>query len=130
MPASDAVIYTTFHQYRPRGRRQMDDIHVPKCSFLLVLLADGLVVLVHQALGAHDLERVVEGVQLRLRGLVRAKLRVGPCEVLAVVAGEVDVVQRVVRRAVDVLLEPVACDHVAVVDEDGPDLHGEEEHHV
>ena len=55
---------------------------------------------------------------------------VAPGEVLAVVDGEVDVMQSVVGRAVNVLLEPVAADHVAVVDQDGPDLNRDEKEDV
>lgn len=61
---------------------------------------------------------------------MRAETGVGPGEVLAVVDGEVHVVQCVVSGAVDELLGPVAGDHVAVVDQDGPDLDGDEEDHV
>lgn len=35
-----------------------------------------------------------------------------------------------VCRAIDVFLEPVACDHIAIVDEDSPDLHQAEEDQV
>lgn len=59
-----------------------------------------------------------------------AEVRVGPGEVLAVVDGEVHVVEGVMGGAVEELLGPVARDHVAVVDEDGPDLDGDEEDHV
>lgn len=72
----------------------------------------------------------MERIQLWLRGPVRAEIAVGPGEVLAVVDGEVHVVQRVVGGAVDELLCPVARDHVAVVDQDGPDLDRYEEDHV
>lgn len=61
---------------------------------------------------------------------MRVPVAVGPCEVLAVVAGEVHVVQSVVGRAVDELFEPMASDHVAVVDKNGPDLNADEEEHV
>lgn len=53
-----------------------------------------------------------------------------PCEVLAVVAGEEHVVKSVVGGAVDELLEPVTGNHVAIVDEDSPDLNADEEEHV
>lgn len=61
---------------------------------------------------------------------MRVEVVIAPSEVLAVVDGEVHVVQGVVSRAVDEFLCPVARDHVAVVDEDCPDLYGDEEHHV
>lgn len=93
-------------------------------------LVNRVPLLIHQALGAHDLEGIVEGVELGLGGPVGAEVRVGPGEVLAVVDGEVHVVQGVVGGAVEELLGPVARDHVAVVDQDGPDLDGDEEDHV
>ena len=49
---------------------------------------------------------------------------------LAVVHGEVEVVQRVVCGPVDDLLERVAGDHVGVVDEDGPEVDKDEEAEV
>jgi hypothetical protein len=52
---------------------------------------------------------------------------VRPGEVLAVVDGKVEVVERVVGGAVDDVLEPVARDHVRVVDEDGPDVDDDED---
>ena len=97
---------------------------------LLGILRDWVALVIHQPLFAHDLEGFVEGVQIGLGRAVGVEVVIGPGEVLAVVAREVDVVQRVVCRAVNVLLEPVARNHVAVVDEDGPDLHRQEEHHV
>jgi hypothetical protein len=45
---------------------------------------------------------------------------------LAVVAGEVEVVQSVVGGRVDVPLEKVSADHVAIVNEDGPQLNKDE----
>lgn len=72
----------------------------------------------------------MEGVELGLGRAVGAEVGVGPGEVLAVVDGEVHVVQGVVCGAVEELFRPVARDHVAVVDQDGPDLDGNEEDHV
>lgn len=72
----------------------------------------------------------MEGVELGLGRAVGAEVGVGPGEVLAVVDGEVHVVKGVVGRAVEELFRPVARDHVAVVDQDGPDLDGDEEDHV
>ena len=72
----------------------------------------------------------MQRIQRRLRCPVRAETGVGPGEVLTVIDGEVHVVQGVVGGAVDELLGPVAGDHVAVVDQDGPDLDGDEEDHV
>lgn len=72
----------------------------------------------------------MDRVELGHGSTVRVPVIVCPCEVLAVVAGEEHVVESVVGRAVDELFEPVAGDHVAVVDEDGPDLNADEEEHV
>lgn len=55
---------------------------------------------------------------------------VRPCKVLPIVDGEVHVMQRVVGRAVDVLLKPVARDHVTIVDKNRPNLHQNEKNHV
>lgn len=104
--------------------------HHSHANLLRLLLRDELIVLVDETLCAQHLERVVQRVELRLRCAVRAKVAVGPGEVLAVVDGEVHVVQGVVGGAVEPLFCPVTLDHVAVVDEDGPDLHGYEERHV
>lgn len=101
-----------------------------KCLLGLWLLRDGVSLLVHQTLLAHDAEGLVDGVQLGTGLSVGVEVVVGPGEVLAVVDGEVHVVQRVVRGAVDELLGPVTRDHVSVVDEDGPDLHQDEHDQV
>jgi hypothetical protein len=97
---------------------------------LLLRLGNRVARLVNKTLRPHDLERIVNGIQLGPGRAVRVEVVVAPGEVLAVVDGEVHVVQRVMGRAVDELLGPVPGDHVAVVDEDGPDLHGDKEHHV
>lgn len=55
-----------------------------------------------------------------------AEVVVGPGEVLAVIDGKVYVVESVVRGAVDESFDPVAGEHVAVVDQDGPYLDGHE----
>ena len=49
---------------------------------------------------------------------------------LAIVHGKVEVVEGVVRGAVDDFLEGVAGDHVRVVDEDGPHVDEDEEAEV
>lgn len=69
-------------------------------------------------------------VKLRPRCPVRVKVVVTPGEVLPVIDREVHVVQRVVSRAIDEFLCPMARDHIAVVDEDRPDLHSDEKNHV
>ncbi len=58
------------------------------------------------------------------------KRTIRPREILAVVDGEVHMVEGVVRGAVEEGFGPVAGDHVAVVDEDRPDLDEDEEQHV
>jgi hypothetical protein len=70
--------------------------------------------------------RVVRGLRLA----VRAARAVRPCEVLSVVHGEVQVVERVMRRPVDDLLERVAGNEVRVVDEDRPEVDEDEEAEV
>jgi hypothetical protein len=118
-------------QTRPAQRSNIAHNRTALTTMLLLLrLSNRVSSLINKALGSHDLQRVVNGVQLGPRRAVRVEVVVAPREVLAVVDGEVHVVQRVVGRAVDELLGPVARDHVAIVDEDGPDLHRDEEHHV
>jgi len=97
---------------------------------VLLLLGHGVALLIHQSLFSHDLQRRVDRVQVRARCHVRVKEVVSPGEILPIVVVEIHVVQRVMGRAVDEFLEPVARDHVAVMDEDGPDLHENEQHHV
>lgn len=96
----------------------------------LLRLGNRVACLIDEALCSHDLEGVVNRVKVRPRCPVRVEVIVAPGEVLSVVHGEVHVVQRVVSRAVDKFLRPVAGDHVTIVNEDGPDLHSDEEHHV
>lgn len=99
-------------------------------TLLLLWLCDWVARFVNKALRLHDLERIVDRVEFGPGSAVRVEVVVAPGEVLPVVDSEVHVVQRVVGRAVDELLGPVPGDHVAVVDEDGPDLHSNEENHV
>ena len=99
-------------------------------SSLPFRLLDQVPLLIHEPLRAHHFERVMQRIQRRLRRPVRAETAVRPGEVLAIIDGEVHVVQGVVGGAVDELFRPVAGDHVAVVDQDGPDLDGHEEDHV
>ena len=61
---------------------------------------------------------------------MRVKVVVAPGKILSVVDGKVHVMQCVMSRAVDELLSPVAGDHVTIVNEDGPNLHSDEENHV
>lgn len=100
-----------------------------ECLFVLGLL-DGVTILVRKALLLHDSNGLVDGIQLGHGSSVGVPVVVGPCEVLAIVAGEIHVVESVVGGAVNKPLEPVAGDHVAVVNEDGPDLNTDKEEHV
>ena len=97
---------------------------------LLLWLSNWVARLIDQTLSPHNLECIMNGVEIGHGCAVRIEVVVAPGEVLAVVDGEVHVVQRVVSRAVDKLLSPVARDHVAIVDEDSPDLHSNEENRV
>lgn len=72
----------------------------------------------------------MDGVELGSRCSMRIEVVVAPGEVLAVVDGEVNVMQGVVGGTVDKLLCPVSGDHVAIMYENGPDLHSDEEKHV
>lgn len=112
----------------PAVQRKPAPLH-SSCSLLLIL-DNGVPLVVDQALCPHHLERIVDGVQFGTRGAMGIEVVVAPGEVLAVVDGEVHVVQGVVGRRVYKLLGPVTRDHIAVVDEDGPDLDGNEEGHV
>lgn len=91
---------------------------------------DKVALLIHESFGPHHLERIMERIQRGLRGPVRAEIGVGPGEVLPIVDGEIHMVQRMMRGAVDEFLRPMARNHVAVVNEDGPDLDRTEEDHV
>lgn len=72
----------------------------------------------------------MQRIELGLGCAMRAKVRIGPGKVLAVVDRKVHVVQGVMGGGVDEFLGPVAGDHVAVVDENGPDLDSHEEGEV
>lgn len=72
----------------------------------------------------------MERIQRRFRGPVRAEIGVGPGEVLSIIDGEVHVVQSMMRGAVDEFLRPMTRNHVAVVNQDGPDLNRNEEDQV
>ena len=61
-------------------------------SLLPLRLFDGVALLVDEPFRVHHLQSIVERIQLRLRGAVRAEIGVGPGEVLSVVDGEVHVV--------------------------------------
>ena len=93
-------------------------------------MLDQITLLVDKTLCPHHLESIVDGVERGLWGPVGAKIVIGPGKVLSVVDGKVHVVQRMVRGTVDELFGPMTRNHVAVVDEDGPDLDTDEENHV
>lgn len=104
-------------------------MHVP-FPLLFLWFSDRVSCLVDESLRPHDFERVVDGVELRHWRPVRVEVVVAPGEVLSVVDGEVHVVQGVVSRTIDELLSPMPGDHIAIMNEDGPDLHRDEEYHV
>lgn len=99
-------------------------------NLLSLLLSDWVSLLVQESFRPHRLKGITERIKRWLWGPVRAETSVGPGEVLSIVDGKVHVVQRVVRGAVDEFLQPMARDHVPVMDQDGPDLDGNEEDHV
>jgi hypothetical protein len=109
--------------YRSHGSRHQSRL-------LALLLVDGVAVLVGESLLLHDLDGVVDGVQVGLGRSVRVPVVIGPGKVLAVVDSKVHVVQGVVSRAVDELFQPVSGNHVAIVDKDGPDLDENKENQV
>lgn len=96
----------------------------------LLLWRNRVALIVNEPLFAHHAQSVVNRVELWSRLAVRVKIVVGPGEILAVVACKVHVVKSMVGRTVDELFRPGAGDHVAVVDEDGPELHENEEYGV
>ena len=53
-----------------------------------------------------------------------------PCEVLTVVYGEVQVMQRVVRRAIDNFFKGMSSNHVRVVDKNTPEVDSNEESEI
>lgn len=91
---------------------------------------DRVALLIHKSLRPHNLKGIMNRVQLWLRRPMRAKVGVGKGKVLPVVDCEVHVVQCVVGGTVNKLFRPVARDHVAVVNEDGPNLDTNEEDQV
>lgn len=58
----------------------------------LLLLGNGVALLVHQTLFAHNSQRFVDWVQFWLRGSMRAEIAVGPRKILTVVHGKIHVV--------------------------------------
>lgn len=99
--------------------------------FLFILvLRNWIASLVDESFGAHHLEGVVERIESRVRCPMGTEVVVGPGEVLAIVDGKVYVVEGMVRGAVDESFNPVAGEHVAVVDQDGPYLDGHEKGQV
>lgn len=66
----------------------------------------------------------MQRVKGRVRGPVGTEIAVGLWKVLTLNDCEVYVMKGVVGGTVDELLNPVTRDHVAVMDEDGPDLDG------
>lgn len=69
-------------------------------------------------------------VKLRPWCPVRVKVVVTPGKILSVVDSKVHMMQRMVSGAVDEFLSPVTRNHITIVNEDGPNLHGDEKNHV
>ena len=101
-----------------------------KSTLLGFGVLDWIALLVHKSFRSHHFESIMNRIQRRLRRPVRAEVVVGPGEVLSIVDSEIHVVQRMMRWTVDELFRPMAANHIAVMDEDGPDLDTNEEDHV
>lgn len=99
-------------------------------DLLLLRLCNRVARLVHKTLRPHDLESIVNGIELRPGCPVRVEIVVAPGEVLSVVDSKVHMVQRVVSRAVDEFFGPVARNHIAVMNKDCPYLHRNEKNQV
>jgi hypothetical protein len=67
------------------------------------------------------------GVQAAVRLPIRPSSLIRPSEVLTVVYGEIQVVEGVMRGSINDVFQPVAGDHIRVVDEHGPNVHADEE---
>lgn len=61
---------------------------------------------------------------------MRSKVRIGPGEILPVVAGKVEVMQCVMSWSVDEPLEEMTGNHIPIMNEDGPKLDKDEETEV
>jgi len=97
---------------------------------LLLVLRDRVSSLIYQTLLLHHPQTLVDWVELWCGSSITVKVRVGPGEVLAVIAGEVEVVQGVVSGGVDESFKEVARDHVSVVNKDSPELNENKETEV
>lgn len=58
---------------------------------------------------------------------VRTPKAVSESKVLAVIHGEVEMVQRMMRRSVDDIFQGMTGDHIGIVDEDAPEIDKDEE---
>ena len=74
-------------------------------GLLLLWLSNWVARLINQTLRPHNLECVMNGVKIGHGSTVRIEVVVAPGEVLSVVDSKVHVVQRVVSRTVDKLLD-------------------------
>lgn len=97
---------------------------------LLLVLRDRVSSLIYQTLLLHHPQTLVDWVEFWCGSTITVKVRVGPGKVLAVIAGEVEVVQGVVSGGVDESFKEVARDHVSVVDKDSPELNENKETEV
>ena len=66
-------------------------------------------------------------VQAAVRLPVRTSNPICPSEVLAIVHGEIQMVQGMMCRPIDNVLQPVAGDHIRIVNENRPYVHADEE---
>ena len=61
---------------------------------------------------------------------VRAAVLVGPRKVLAVIAGEAEVMQCVVSRSIDSIFEGMISDHIRIVNKNGPKVDQDEKDEI
>ena len=61
---------------------------------------------------------------------IRSSSLVRPCEVLAVVDGEIQMMQSMVCGSINHVLEPMTGDHIRIVNEHRPDIDADEEREV
>lgn len=70
------------------------------------------------------------GVQTTVRLSIRPSSPVRPSEVLSIVDGEIQVVKGVMCRPIDDVLQPVTGNHIRVVNEHRPNVHGDKKGEV
>lgn len=97
---------------------------------VLLLLLDGVTIRVRESLLLHHRNSRMYRIQIVLGSAVRVVVLVCPGKVLAVVAGEIEVVECMVSWRVDPFLPPTSGNHIAVVDKDCPELDEDKEEEV